>query len=131
ELLELEEVEDAVAPQIEPLNVPRSTVIIGIDLGTTNTAASFVVDGRPEIIPGRTGTNTIPSMITFDPDGTFHVGQRAADRQVLHPLRTVYGSKRLIGRTYRAELAAELQQHFAYPLGEAEGQRFGIRLDDR
>jgi molecular chaperone DnaK len=118
-------------PLIEPLAPTRTGVIIGIDLGTTNTCASYVKDGRPQIIPGRTGTNTIPSMITFDPDGTFHVGQRAADRHVLHPLRTVYGSKRLIGRTYRAELAAELQGHFAYPLGEAEGQRFGVRIDDR
>ncbi len=116
---------------IEPLAVQPTGVIIGIDLGTTNTCASFVRDGRAQIIPGRTGTNTIPSMITFEPDGSYHVGQRAADRQVLYPLRTVYGSKRLIGRTYRPELAAELQQHFAYPLGEAEGQRFGARIDDR
>lgn len=123
--------DDDVAPQVEPLPVRRPGVIIGIDLGTTNTCAAYVVDGRPVIIPGRTGTSTIPSMITFDPDGTFHVGQRAADRQILYPLRTVYGSKRLVGRTYRAELAAELQQHFAYPLGEAEGQRFGARIDDR
>jgi molecular chaperone DnaK len=120
-----------VSPQIEPLAVTRTGVIIGIDLGTTNTCASYVVDGRPHIIQSRTGNNTIPSMITFDPDGTPHVGQRAADRQILHPLRTVYGSKRLIGRTYRPELAAELQKHFAYPLAEAEGQRFGVRIDDR
>ena len=104
--------------------------VIGIDLGTTNTCASYVEDGRPKIIPGRTGSNTIPSMITFDPDGSFHVGQRAADRHILYPLRTVYGSKRLVGRTYRAELAADLQEHFAYPLAEAEGQRFGARIDD-
>lgn len=123
--------DDAFAPQVEPLAVKRTGVIIGIDLGTTNTCASYVVDGRPKIIPGRTGTNTIPSMITFDPDGTAHIGQRAADRQVLHPLRTVYGSKRLVGRTYRAETAAQLQQHFAYPLAEAEGQRYGVRVDDR
>ncbi|MDB4994331.1 MAG: hypothetical protein JWM74_1763 [Myxococcaceae bacterium] len=121
--------DDDLAPQIEPLAVRRTGVIIGIDLGTTNTCASYVVDGRPQIIPGRTGTNTIPSMITFDPDGSFHVGQRAADRQILQPLRTVYGSKRLLGRTFHAELAAELQSHFAYPLGEAEDQRFGARID--
>jgi molecular chaperone DnaK len=121
---------DDIAPQVEPLSVRRSGTIIGIDLGTTNTCAAYVVDGRPRIIPGRTGTSTIPSMITFDPDGTYHVGQRAADRQILYPLRTVYGSKRLLGRTYRPELAAELQKHFAYPLGEAEDQRFGARIDD-
>lgn len=121
---------DEVAPQIEPLAVRRPGIIIGIDLGSTNTCASYVVSGRPKIIPGRTGSNTIPSMITFDPDGTSHVGQRALDRQILHPLRTVYGSKRLVGRTYRAQLAADLQEHFAYPLAEAEGQRFGVRIDD-
>lgn len=126
----LDDAED-LEPLIEPLAMQRTGVIIGIDLGTTNTCASYVKDGRPQIIPGRTGTSTIPSMITFDPDGTFHVGQRAADRQILYPLRTVYGSKRLIGRTYKAELAADLQGHFAYPLGEAEGQRFGVRIDDR
>lgn len=116
---------------VEPLAVARPRVIIGIDLGTTNTCASHVVDGRPTIIRGRTGTNTIPSMVTFDPDGTCHVGQRAADRRILYPLRTVYGSKRLLGRTYRSNLAAELQKHFAYPLAEADGQRFGVRVDDR
>ncbi|MDB4941094.1 MAG: hypothetical protein JWP97_628 [Labilithrix sp.] len=121
---------DETAPQIEPLAVRRTGTIIGIDLGTTNTCASYVVDGKPKVIPGRTGSNTIPSMIMFNPDGTFHVGQRAADRQILHPLRTVYGSKRLVGRTFRAQLASELQEHFAYPLAEAEDQRFGVRIDD-
>jgi molecular chaperone DnaK len=121
---------DETAPQIEPLAVRPTGLIIGIDLGTTNTCASYVVDGRAKIIPGRTGSNTIPSMITFDPDGSFHVGQRAADRQILQPLRTVYGSKRLVGRTFRAELAADLQEHFAYPLAEADGQRFGARIGE-
>ncbi len=123
--------ENEVAVEIEQLPVRRTGVVIGIDLGTTNTCASYVVDGHPKIIPGRTGTNTIPSMITFDPDGTFHIGQRAADRQVMYPMRTIYGSKRLLGRTFRHELAEELQRHFAYPLAEAEGQRFGARIDDR
>lgn len=123
---------DEPAPLIEQLAVKRTGHVIGIDLGTTNTCASYVAsDGRAQIIPGRTGTSTIPSMISFDPDGTFHIGQRAADRQIMYPTRTVYGSKRLLGRTYKAELAAELQSHFAYPLGEAEGQRFGVRVDDR
>lgn len=124
-------VEEAAQTETEQLRVQRAGVVIGIDLGTTNTCASYVVDGQPRVIPGRTGTSTIPSMITFDRDGSFHVGQRAADRHVLNPSRTVYGSKRLVGRTFRPELAAELQRHFAYELAEAEGQRFGVRIDDR
>lgn len=123
--------EEEIAPEIEPLRVQKPGLVIGIDLGTTNTCVSYVDGGKAKIIPGRTGTNTIPSMITFDPDGTFHVGQRAADRQILQPLRTVYGSKRLVGRTYQDAVAREMQRHFAYPLAEAEGQRFGVRLDDR
>jgi len=124
-------VEEAAPVERRQLEVKRKGIVIGIDLGTTNTCASYVLDGQPRVIPGRTGTSTIPSMITFDPDGTFHIGQRAADRHVLHPARTVYGSKRLVGRTFRPELAAELQRHFAYELAEAEGQRFGVRIDDR
>jgi molecular chaperone DnaK len=124
-------VEEAAQAETEQLRVQRTGVLIGIDLGTTNTCASYVVEGQPRVIPGRTGTSTIPSMITFDRDGSFHVGRRAADRHVLNPSRTVYGSKRLVGRTFRPELAAELQRHFAYELAEAEGQRFGVRIDDR
>jgi molecular chaperone DnaK len=120
-----------VEAELEQLTVKKPGVIIGIDLGTTYTCACYVDDGRPRIIPSRTGTTTIPSMITFDPDGSWYVGQRAADRQIMYPMRTVYGSKRLVGRSYRAELASELQQHFAYPLAEADGLRFGVRIDDR
>lgn len=115
--------------KLEPLALPElDPLIIGIDLGTTNTCASYFSDGRPQIIPGRTGGNTIPSTINFGTDGRVHVGQRASDRQILYPDRTVYGSKRLIGRTYTKRLAAALQTHFAYPLAEAEGQRFGVDL---
>lgn len=119
-----------VAPQIEPLSFRRRGIVLGIDLGTTNTCASYVSEGRPHIIPGRTGTSTIPSVISIDETAVQHVGQRAADRQILYPLRTIYGSKRLLGRTFRTELAAQLQSHFAYPLAEAEGQRFGARIGD-
>lgn len=122
---------DADPLEIEPLAVNRNGIVIGIDLGTTNTCAAYVVDGRARVIAGRTGKFTIPSMITFDPDGTFHVGQRALDRQVMYPTRTVYGSKRLIGRTYTSATAEKLQRHFGYPLAEAEGQLFGARVDGR
>ncbi len=126
-----EEEEADVEVQVEQLHFPTEGVVIGIDLGTTNTVVAHVKDGRPVVIPGRTGTPVTPSMITFDLDGSFHVGQRAVDRQVLYPERTVHGSKRLLGRTYRSDVAQDLQTHFAYPIGEADGQRFGVRLGQR
>lgn len=118
------------APLVEQLSTRAAGVVIGIDLGTTNTCASIVVDGKPVIIPGRNGATTIPSIVHFDEDGEAHVGERAASRHVLAPTRTVYGSKRLLGRTFRERLARELQTRFAYPLGEADDQHFGVRLDD-
>ncbi len=113
---------------LDPLGAHASGLVIGIDLGTTNTCASFVEGGQPKILLGRTGTNTIPSVVSFGQDGASYVGQRAVDRQVLHPERTVYASKRLIGRTYSSDVAEELQQYFAYPLAEAAGHQFGIDL---
>ncbi|MBN2195333.1 MAG: Hsp70 family protein [Polyangiaceae bacterium] len=123
--------EDMVDMQVEQLVFSQEGVIIGIDLGTTNTVVAHVKDGRATIIPSRTGAAATPSMITFDPSGRYFVGQRAVDRQVMYPERTVYGSKRLMGRTYRLDVAQELQTHFAFPLGEADGQRFGVRLRER
>lgn len=126
---EAESLEDdePVFTQIEPLTMNRDAVIIGIDLGTCNTCASIVIDGRPRIIPTATGSSTMPSVVHFAADGTVLVGHRAAGRQVLYPLDTVYGSKRLLGRTYRKKVAQEFQPHFAYQLAHAKGQRFGAR----
>jgi len=123
--------DDGTGPAIEPLAVRETGIVIGIDLGTTNTCASFVEAGQPKILLGRTGNNTIPSVVSFGTDGASYVGQRAVDRQVLHPERTVYASKRLIGRTYSSDVAEELQQYFAYPLAEAPGHQFGIDLGDQ
>ncbi len=103
-------------------------VTIGIDLGTSNTCASAVLDGRPQVIPTRYGTNTIPSVVAVDRTGKLLVGHAAAKRMILEPDRTVYGSKRLVGRTFLRELAEEYQPHFAYPIVEAEGGGFGASV---
>lgn len=105
-------------------------VAIGIDLGTSNTCVSTVVGGRPQVIPTRWGTTTIPSVLAIV-DGRVLVGPPAAKRLVLNPRETVYGSKRLIGRSYSEELADEYQPYFAYPLVETEDHQFGTRIIDR
>ncbi len=118
---------------IQPISIMpgKGGAIIGIDLGTTHTCVAAVVDGKARILPGETGGNFIPSMVHFDPEGEIYVGERALGRRVLHPERTVHGSKRLLGRTYRESLREESQPHFAYPLAQAEGQRFGVTIGDR
>ena len=105
-------------------------VAIGIDLGTSNTCASAVLDGRPQVIPTRWGTTTIPSMLSIV-DGRVMVGHAAAKRSIMNPQSTIYGSKRLLGRTYSADVHEEFQPYFAYPLTETDDHRFGAALPER
>jgi molecular chaperone DnaK (HSP70) len=108
----------------------KRELTIGIDLGTSNTCASAVIDGKPQVIPTRYGTTTIPSVVTVDrKTGKLLVGDAAARRMILEPHRTVYGSKRLIGRSYSLRVAEEYQPFFAYPIVEAPGGRFGASLE--
>lgn len=103
---------------------------IGIDLGTSNTCASAMIDGVPQVIPTRFGTNTVPSVLTVI-DSRVVVGHAAAKRMIMNPHETIYGSKRLVGRAFTAEVADEYQSSFAYPLVETEDHRFGASLKGR
>ena len=105
-------------------------VAIGIDLGTSNTCVSYVVDGRPKVIPTRWGATTIPSVLAIV-DGKVLVGPPAAKRLVLNPQETIYGSKRLVGRSYSDALADEYQPYFAFPLVETGDHQFGTKIRER
>lgn len=72
-------------------------MLIGIDLGTTNSAAAYWgVDG-PVLIPNALGNFLTPSAVSFDEDGALLVGNPALDRQVTHPEKTATNFKRLMG----------------------------------
>jgi len=89
---------------------------IGIDLGTTYTCAAIVDQGVPRVISSRLGYTTIPSVVTYDDEGQPLVGQQAERRMILNPADTIYGSKRLLGRTFRSGVHMEFQPHFHYEL---------------
>lgn len=74
--------------------------IIGIDLGTTNSAVAFMEGGSPKIIPSKEGTNTIPSIVAFTKDGKRLVGTVAKRQAVTNPENTIYSAKRFIGMKY-------------------------------
>ncbi|MGE0010397.1 MAG: molecular chaperone DnaK [Candidatus Babeliales bacterium] len=74
--------------------------IIGIDLGTTNSAVSFMEGGKPKIIPSKEGTNTIPSIVAFTKDGQRLVGTVAKRQAVTNPENTIFSAKRFIGHKY-------------------------------
>jgi molecular chaperone DnaK len=74
--------------------------IIGIDLGTTNSAMAVMQAGKPEIIANSEGNRTTPSVVAVNKNGERLVGQVARRQQVTNPKNTVYEVKRLIGRNW-------------------------------
>lgn len=74
--------------------------IIGIDLGTTNSAFAYLVAGKPEVIANAEGNRTTPSVVAINKGGERLVGQVAQRQRVTNPKNTIYGVKRLIGRKW-------------------------------
>ncbi len=74
--------------------------IIGIDLGTTNSAVSVMEGGQPVIIPNPEGGRTTPSVVAFTKSGERLVGPLAKRQAITNPENTVYSIKRFMGRRY-------------------------------
>lgn len=74
--------------------------IIGIDLGTTNSAFAYMVAGKPEVIANAEGNRTTPSVVAINKNGGRLVGQVAQRQRVTNAKNTIYGVKRLIGRKF-------------------------------
>ena len=74
--------------------------ILGIDLGTTNSAMAIMEGGNPEIIANAEGNRTTPSVIALNKSGERLVGQLARRQSVTNPKNTIYEMKRLIGRRW-------------------------------
>lgn len=73
--------------------------VIGIDLGTTNSVVSVIEGGEPVVISNAEGNRTTPSVVAFTDSGERLVGQVAKRQAITNPTRTVYSSKRFIGRS--------------------------------
>lgn len=74
--------------------------IIGIDLGTTNSAMAFMVAGKADVIANAEGNRTTPSVVAVTKKGERIVGQLAQRQRVTNAKNTIYGVKRLIGRKF-------------------------------
>jgi len=74
--------------------------IIGIDLGTTNSAIAVMEGGEPTVIPSAEGGRTVPSVVAFSKQGERLVGQIAKRQAITNPANTIYSIKRFIGRRW-------------------------------
>jgi molecular chaperone DnaK len=72
-------------------------VILGIDLGTTNSEVAYLDHGRPQVIPSAEGSHLLPSVVAFTKDGTRLVGEPARRQAALNPEGTVLAIKRKMG----------------------------------
>jgi molecular chaperone DnaK len=95
--------------------------VIGIDLGTTNSCAAVVegLEQKVKLIPYRGGEYTIPSIYAIDDKGNELVGHEAKRQWQLNPKKTVYGSKRLLGRQYDQNVVDKMHEYFAYDIKES------------
>jgi len=83
--------------------------VIGIDLGTTNSAVAVMEAGGPKIITNEEGSRTTPSVVAFTKDDERLIGSSARRQAVMNPENTVYSAKRFIGSNYD-EIKAELKK---------------------
>ena len=74
--------------------------ILGIDLGTTNSAMAIIEAGEPTIIENSEGTRTTPSVVAISKTNERLVGQIAKRQAVTNPKNTIYGIKRFMGHNF-------------------------------
>jgi molecular chaperone DnaK len=106
----------------------RSRAIVGIDLGTTNSCAAVVKDGRPYVIPSREGHNTVPSIVALNARNRIVVGHLAKAQLLTNPRATVWGSKRLVGRPFESDVVQEIRSKFAYEIVADANGLAAVRL---
>src|SRR3989344_4512614 len=93
--------------------------ILGIDLGTTNSAMAFVEGGTPSIIENKEGNRTTPSMVAISKTGERLAGLLAKRQGVTNPQNTLFSVKRLIGRHFNDEEVKRDQKTLPYKIIQA------------
>lgn len=104
--------------------------ILGIDLGTTNSAMAVVTAGEPEIVENAEGARTTPSMMAASKSGEKLVGVLAKRQAVTNPKGTAYGVKRYMGHKFKDKVVQADQSTVPYELTEGKGGGVLIKLGD-
>ena len=109
--------------------------IIGIDLGTSNSAAAVIQGGKPTLIPAAEGTTVagkaFPSIVAFSKDGDLLVGEPARRQAVTNPNNTLYAIKRLIGRKHNDDVVKKDADMVPYKIVAADNGDAWVEADGK
>ncbi|HPS40803.1 MAG TPA: Hsp70 family protein, partial [Candidatus Woesebacteria bacterium] len=104
--------------------------IIGIDLGTTNSAVAVMQGGSPTIIPTSEGRNTFPSIVGFK-NNEILVGDPAKRQMILNSKKTVNSVKRFMGRKLNDEAVKQAIKHVSYEIVEGKDGMAVVNIDGK
>ncbi len=105
--------------------------ILGIDLGTTNSAMAIVEAGEPRIIENREGVRTTPSIVATSKAGDRLVGLLAKRQAVTNPKNTIYSVKRLIGRRFDDEMVQRDKKLLPYEIQKSANGGVEVKMNDK
>ncbi|MEK7094210.1 MAG: molecular chaperone DnaK [Patescibacteria group bacterium] len=105
--------------------------IIGIDLGTTNSAVAVIEGGEPKIFENHEGNRTTPSIVALRKSGERLVGLLAKRQSVTNPKNTIFSVKRLIGRKFNDPEIQKDKTWLPYDIQEGANNTVEVRLGDR
>ena len=116
---------------IKSINYKIMSKILGIDLGTTNSAMAIVQAGQPKIIENKEGNRTTPSIITVSKTGERLAGLLAKRQAITNPQNTIYSAKRLIGRKYTDAEVEKDKTLLPYEIRGASNGGVEIHMGDK
>jgi len=105
--------------------------ILGIDLGTTNSAMAFIEAGEPRVLENEEGARTTPSVAAISKAGDRLVGVLAKRQAVTNPHNTVYSVKRLIGRNYSDKEIQRDKKLMPYEIRESASKGVEIKMGEK
>jgi molecular chaperone DnaK len=105
--------------------------IIGIDLGTTNSAMAFMEGGKPNIIANSQGSRLTPSVVAEDEKGEILVGTPAKNQAVVNPEGTIYSVKRLIGRSWDDPEVKKDAKSLPFEMRKASNGGVEVKMGDK
>jgi len=105
--------------------------IIGIDLGTTNSAAAVMMGGEPVVIPSAEGERLVPSVVAVNKNGERLVGRVARNQAIINPENTIFSIKRFIGRKTDDPEVQRAMSIVPYKINSASNGDVRVSLDSK